>query len=240
MTISLKSKKCFITGATGGLGKAIAIEMASRGCDIFLIGRKIHILEKLTEFIKNKYSSCSISFAVCDLSDENQINMAAEKAVNAIGNIDILINAAGIFPVRMINDTSIQLFEECFNINVKAPFILSKIFNKKMVNNNWGRIVNIGSSSSYAGFKGTAAYCSSKHAILGLGRAMYSEWKEHNIRVFTISPGSMQTEMGRDVVGQDYDTFINPNELSRFIVDVIEHDDNMITEEVRVNRIMIQ
>ena len=69
---------------------------------------------------------------------------------------------------------------------------------------------------------------------------MYSEWKEHNIRVFTISPGSMQTAMGKDVVGQDYDTLINPNELSKFIVDVIEHDDNMITEEIRVNRIMIQ
>jgi len=240
MTISLKAKNCFITGATGGLGRGIVKELAGRGCNIFLTGRDIARLKDLAEFIKSDYPDCTINFAVCDLNNATQLTEISEKALLAMGNIDILVNVAGIFPVKSINDTDIEVFDECFGVNVRAPFILSKAFVKGMMDNKWGRIINIGSSSSYSGFKGTAVYCASKHAILGLGRATHSEWKEEGIRVFTISPGSMQTAMGRDVVGQDYETFIDPNELSKFIIDVIEYDNNLIAEEIRVNRVLVQ
>ena len=109
-----------------------------------------------------------------------------------------------------------------------------------MKKNKWGRVINIGSSSSYNGFKGTAAYCASKHALLGLSRSLYSEWKEFGIRVLVVSPGSLKTEMGRKVEGQDFETFIETEELASFILQLMTHDDDMIVEEVRVNRVFVQ
>jgi len=69
---------------------------------------------------------------------------------------------------------------------------------------------------------------------------MYAEWKDEGVRVFTVSPGSLKTEMGRDVVGQDYDTFIKPQELAHFVADIISYDNEMISEEIRVNRVIVQ
>ncbi len=76
-----------------------------------------------------------------------------------------------------------------------------------MVKNKWGRIVNVGSSSAYSGFRETSIYCASKHAILGLSRAIYNELKDYNVRTFCISPGSIKTEMGKQVKNQKFDTF---------------------------------
>ena len=101
-------------------------------------------------------------------------------------------------------------------------------------------LINIGSSSAYAGFSGSATYCSSKHALLGLSRSAFNEYKEHNIRVISVSPGSIKTKMGKKVKNQIYDTFIETNEISKFVVDLIEYDGNMVCEEVRLNRMFVQ
>ena len=103
-----------------------------------------------------------------------------------------------------------------------------------------GRIVNIGSSSAYAGFKETSIYCGSKHALLGLSRAVYEELKEHNIRTFCISPGSVKTDMGKKVKNQNFDTFIDPKEIAEYVSFVMSFDGSMISEEIRLNRVFIE
>ena len=106
-----------------------------------------------------------------------------------------------------------------------------------MISNKWGRIVNIGSSSSYQGFKNTSVYCSSKHALLGLSRSLHAELKEFNVRTFCVSPGSIKTPMGKLVVDQNYETFLNPKEIAEFITKIISFNNEMISEEIRINRI---
>ena len=118
--------------------------------------------------------------------------------------------------------------------------MLMKHFLPEMKKKQWGRVINIGSSSAYAGFSGSATYCSSKHALLGLSRSAFNEYKEHNIRVISVSPGSIKTKMGKKVKNQIYDTFIETNEISKFVVDLIEYDGNMVCEEVRLNRMFVQ
>ena len=109
-----------------------------------------------------------------------------------------------------------------------------------MVESKWGRIVNIGSSSAYAGFKDTSIYCASKHALLGFSSSIYNELKERKVRTFCVSPCPVKTEMGKLVENQDFDTFIEAKELAKFVVFLISFDDNMISEEVRLNRVFIQ
>ena len=182
-------------------------------------------------------NSIKIDFEAVDLSSTHQIQKLVERTKNSFSHIDILVNCAGIFPVKPLSDSMIDDFDKCFDINIKSAFILCKEFSKEMVSKKWGRIVNIGSSSSYNGFKNTSIYCSSKHALLGLSRSLHDELKEHNIRTFCVSPGSIKTSMGKRVIGQNYDTFMDPKEIAEFIVYIISFDKEMVSEEIKLNRI---
>ena len=179
----------------------------------------------------------SIICKSADLSKKNDLLRIIKHAKKKFKKIDVLINCAGIFPVKKLSSSTIDEFDYCMDVNVRAPFYLIKEFSRDMIRNKWGRIVNIGSSSSYDGFKETSIYCASKHAILGLSRSVYDELKNYNIRTFTISPGSIKTKMGRKVKNQNYQTFIRPEEIAKFLVDIISYDHEMIPNEIQLKRV---
>ena len=230
----LQGKNCLITGATGGLGKEIAKEFAKNGCNLFLTGRDNEKLNSLKNELEN--DQIKIDFEAADLSDVDDIQKLIDKTKNAFSNIDILVNCAGIFPVKLLSNSTVDDFEQCFSVNVKAAFVLCKEFSQGMVSKKWGRIVNIASSSAYAGFKNTSIYCSSKHALLGLSSSLHSELKEHNVRTFCVSPGSIKTPMGKSVVGQSYETFLNPSEVAELVGRLISFDSEMISQEIQLHR----
>ena len=232
----LRGKNCLITGATGGLGKEIAKEFAKNGCNLFLTGRNNDKLNSLKNELENSVNEIKIDFEDADLSDDSEIQKLIEKVKNTFVNIDILVNCAGVFPVKLLSDSTVEDFENCFSVNVKAAFVLCKEFSQGMISKKWGRIINIASSSAYAGFKNTSIYCSSKHALLGLSRSLHSELKEHNVRTFCVSPGSIKTPMGKSVIGQNYETFLNPNEIAELIVRLVSFDNEMISQEIQLSR----
>ena len=236
----LKGKNCLITGSTGGLGKEIAKEFAENGCNLFLTGRNDKKLNSLKNELQN--DQIKIDFKAADLSDVDDIQKLIDKTKNIFSNVDILVNCAGIFPVKLLSDSTMDDFEKCFSVNVRAAFVLCKEFSQEMVSKKWGRIVNIASSSAYAGFKNTSIYCSSKHALLGLSRSLHSELKEYNVRTFCVSPGPIKTSMGHDIIKNEnpdekFDSFMNPNEIAEFIVYLISFDNEMVSEEIRLSRI---
>ena len=230
----LQGKNCLITGSTGGLGKEIAREFAKNGCNLFLTGRNIEKLNSLKDELEK--NQIKIDFQQADLSDTDEIQKLFEKVKSTFSSIDILVNCAGVFPVKLLSDSTIDDFEKCFSVNVKAAFLLCKEFSQGMISKKWGRIVNIASSSAYAGFKNTSVYCSSKHALLGLSRSLHSELREHNVRIFCVSPGSIKTPMGKSVIGQSYETFLNPTEIAELIVHLISFDNEMVSQEIQLNR----
>ena len=234
----LEKKNALITGASGGLGREITIELAEHGCNLYLTGRDATKLEQL----KNELSSYEITTAcgTGDLRRIEDVNAIIADAKERLCSIDILVNCAGTFPVKSITESTLEDFEDCFNINVRAPFMLCKAFAEGMVKKGWGRIVNLGSSSAYHGFKETTIYCASKHALLGLSRSLHDELKSYNVRTFCISPGSIRTEMGKKVKNQSFETFIDPKEIAEYISFVISFDAELVSEEIRLNRIVIQ
>ena len=225
MLASLKGKNVFLTGATGGIGRELAYQFARSGCNLFLTGRDID----------NRYGTTG--FQAGDLENTQDVLSLVEGANNCLGKIDILVNCAGSFIVKPLFESSLDDFDMSFNVNVRAPFLFSREFAKSMSKSGWGRIINIGSSSSYSGFSNTSLYCSSKH---GMSRSFYDELKDHNIKTFCFSPGSVKTEMGKKVKNQDFSTFIDPEELAEYIVFTISFDSDMISEELRINRFKIQ
>lgn len=236
----LENKNCLITGATGGLGSNLAEILLENNCNLFLTSKNNLKLKKLQEKLeKRNINNCEISFFAGDLTKISDINKIISKVRENFKTIDILINNAGIFLSKPIHKSKIDEFQNIFDVNVKAPFLFSKEFVKDMKKKKWGRIINIGSSSSYHGFSEGVIYCSSKHALLGLSKSLFEEFKKSKIRIFCISPGSIKTKMGKLDKKQNYETFLDPKEVAEYIVFCISFDKELISEEIRLNRFVI-
>ena len=233
----LKDKNCFITGATGGLGKKIAELFAASGCNLFLTGRKQDELKAIESELKaNTALTCEIHTTICDLNNIDELKNTAQLAIDTYSNIDILVNCAGVFMVEPLSESTESDYSQIFNVNIRASIFFSKIFSEGMKENKWGRIINIGSSSSIKGIKNTTLYCASKHALLGFSRALHDELKIHNIRTFCFMPGSIKTEMGNMVPDQSFDTFLDPIEVAEYILYAISFDNELFSGEISFER----
>ncbi len=235
----LKGKNCLITGATGGIGNAIAKKMSEYGVNLFLTSRSKNKLEELTIDISNK-TSVNVFYKEGNLESDDDTNNIISTVRSAIGSIDILVNCAGCFIVKPINETTLDDLYKTFNILIKSNYVLLKEFSKDMKNKKWGRIINIGSSSSYSGFRNTSLYCMAKHAVLGFSRALYDEFKDYNIRTYCISPSGSKTDMGKMIPNQDYTTLLEPEEIAEYLIFVISFNREMIIEETRLKRFIIR
>ena len=236
----LKKKNCLITGATGGIGEEISKQLASLSCNLFLTSTNKMKLEKLKNDLRKINTNIKIETFATNLNNEEKILEMIKYVRKKFASINILINCAGIFMIKSIGKSTIEDFDKSINLNVKAPFILSKEFSKDMISKKWGRILLIGSSSSYSGFENGSLYCASKHSVLGLSRALNVELKKKNVRVICISPSSTKTNMGKISVDQDFNTFLNPKEVAEYIVFVLSFDNEMIIDESRLNRMIMK
>jgi short-subunit dehydrogenase len=236
----LINKNCFLTGATGGLGRQIAYSLISQNCNLFLTSKNELKLKKLVNDLKKRNDSITIKYKAANLENSDDVDNIIKDVKTKSFSIDILINCAGIFPVKSISKSKSLDFDSCFSINVRAPFFFAKEFSKNMSSKKWGRIINIASSSAYDGFENTSIYSASKHALLGLSRSLDKELKSKNIRTICISPGSIKTKMGKKVPNQNYETFMNPKEIASLIISLISYDNEMTINEIRLNRMVIE
>ena len=232
----LENKNILITGANGGLGRSLCKNFLKFNANIYAMGRNKEKLIELANSYKIKKYYC------CDLNELEEIIAIHKIILEDSGGIDILINNAGFFTKSPLEDIDIELTKKVFNINVFAPILLTKLFSQNMKNKKWGRIFNVGSSSAYNGGELTSLYCSSKHALLGFSRSMSKELHDHKIRICNISPSSIKTDMGRIPLStyQDFDTFLNPDEVAEVLVFLSSFNSTMEFKEISLNRFDIQ
>jgi len=228
MNSILKNKNILITGATGGVGRELCSQFTKEGANLFITSKHSGKLNKLALELNCEHKESDFNSDLTEL---------IEYIRSTIGHIDILVNCAGVFVSNEIEKLTIENFDEIFNINVKAPFVLIKEFSKDMKNNNWGRIINIGSNSAYTGTARNTLYCSTKHALLGLSRSLHQELKVDNIRTYCFSPGGMQTPMGKKINKEEFDKFILPEEFVSYIIHSIKYNSNMVSDEIKLNRV---
>jgi 3-oxoacyl-[acyl-carrier protein] reductase len=235
---NLKGKNVFITGATGGIGKAIAFKLAEIGCNLFLTSSNEKELKKLKSSL-SKYN-VQIEFISADLKDIENVYKVINHIKKSSFKVEILINSAGVFPNLSLANSSDEIFLETIDVNFRSIFLFTREFSKEMVENKWGRIVNIGSSSAYSGFQETSLYCASKHAVLGFSKSIHEELKEHNVRTYCISPSSTKSKMGLQTKGQDYSTFIDPEDIAEYVVFAISFNSNIVSNEIFLKRMLIK
>jgi len=192
--MKLENKTALITGGGTGVGKATALLFAKEGAKVVITGRREDVLDEVVKEAKAK--NLSIEYLVSDVSSEEDCKHAIDFTINQFGRIDILFNNAGVSYMGTTHETSTEMWDETFDINVRGVFLMSKYAIPYMLEEGSGCIVNnssiLGLKASPAGF---SAYASSKGAVNQLTKSMALEYADKGIRVNVICPGTVYTPM---------------------------------------------
>lgn len=191
---ALEGRAALVTGASSGLGRAAAITLARAGADVALVARSAKELQSAKEEI-SKTGRRALTLPT-DLAKEEETVAAVEQTIEALGRIDVMVNAAGTDAPGMVEDLGVEGWDRTLNVNLRAPFLLSKAAFPHMREAGGGTIVNISSVAGKKGWANASAYCASKFGLTGLTEALADEGKEHGIRAIILYPGAMATNWG--------------------------------------------
>ncbi len=190
---TLAGKRAVVTGAGRGIGRSIALAFANAGADVAVTARTSAELDQLVseiQFVGRRGLAVS-----CDVTDPQQVQHMAASVVESLGGIDILVNNAGNAGSHKFLNHSDELWHRMLAVNLTSVYYVTKAFAPKLVEQRYGRIINIASIASRVGGSYIVAYTAAKHGVLGLTRALAVELLPYNITVNAICPGYVDTPM---------------------------------------------
>lgn len=192
-----------VTGASSGLGVQMAKALAAHGADLAILARREEKLVKVADEIRSFGVKCLP--VRCDVTNTEDIKRAVDEVVKEYGKADILINNAGTGVVAPTEETTDCNLDHVMNVDVNGVFKMAREFGKVMIENKYGRIINISSMYGMVGNMAlpNSAYHAAKGAVVNFTRALASEWAKHNITVNCICPGYFATELTIDTLETD-------------------------------------
>jgi len=198
---SLEGKNAVVVGGAGGLGQAIAQGLAEYGAKVAIGSRSVDSLERAVQEIK---AACGkeISYYTVDAAVESSVEKLVADSVRDFGKVDILVNAQGFNKKYKAEEFPMDIFEQMFDVNVVGVMMCCKHFGKHMIQNGYGKIVNLSSVRGKIATKGAgnAGYCGTKGAVDMITRQLASEFGQYNITVNAIGPTVTETPMMTDVL----------------------------------------
>jgi len=193
MSNSSKERVAVVTGASRGIGEAIARALAEQGRHVVLVARNEDKLNAVREAIEAAGGSATVK--TCDVSEPTSITAMIESVADEFGRLDILVNNAGITRDTLILRMSDAQFDEVVNTNLKSAFVACRAAAKPMMRGKWGRIINISSVAGLVGNAGQANYAASKAGLIGLTKSIAKELAGKNITANVVAPGFIETDM---------------------------------------------
>ncbi|MEO9570815.1 MAG: 3-ketoacyl-ACP reductase [Polaribacter sp.] len=216
---ALKNKKAIITGGGRGLGKATAIAFAKEGIDVAITGRnettlKNTVLELETIGVKATY-------AIFDVGNYEEVKKGIKSILDVFETVDILVNNAGIAAFGTFNDMKVEQWSQIIQTNLMGMYYVTKEVLPYLIDKNEGDIINVSSTAGLSGNATTSAYSASKFAVIGMSESLMKEVRKNNIRVCTLTPSTIASDMSIDlgIANKDSeDSVLQPGDFAELIV----------------------
>ena len=207
MRFNLNNKIAIVTGASQGIGKIIAFELAKSGAHVACISRNKKAIESIVDEITINGGQAS-SFP-CDISDSDTLSEIITEIIKENSRIDILVNNAGITKDSLLMRMSIEQWDDVINTNLKGAFHCTKAVVRYMMKNKFGRIINITSIVGLTGNAGQANYAASKAGLIGMTKSIAKEVASRGITANCIAPGWIETSMTDKLSGEVKNEFLS-------------------------------
>ena len=231
----LNGKVALITGASGGIGSAIAVRLAKDGINLVLCGRCVEKLEKTRALAEAE--GVETLLHTCDVLDDGFAPACVAATLKRFGRLDILINSAGMALSKPLEETTMSEFDRIMATNVRAPYFLCQAALPALRKSDYAMILNIASVVAHKGYPLQSAYAASKHALLGMSKSLANEVYSDDIRVHVISPGAVFTDMVRiarpDLTAEG---MILAEDIAEAAAFFVEHRTNAVVDELSIHR----
>jgi 3-oxoacyl-[acyl-carrier protein] reductase len=221
-----------VTGASRGIGYAIAEELARRGYHLALLGRDASGLSQAGEHLRHDYQASAEAFP-CDVRRASRVRSSFGRILKGSGRLEVLVNNAGVGYFGPLHEIPDAEWDEQMETNLRGVFYCSKAVIPRMIEQRFGHIINISSLAGKNAFPGGSAYCASKWGLLGLTYCMAEDLRRYNIRVSAICPGSVETEFSPHT-GKDPGRMLQPADVARVVGWLVEQREQSFVSEVLI------
>jgi 3-oxoacyl-[acyl-carrier protein] reductase len=215
---SLKGKIALVTGAGKGIGRSIALALASEGIHVGLVARTENDLQNVAAEVKAL--DVKAAFAAADVSNIESVNQAVESIQKELGNVDILINNAGIASFGKFLELEPAEWENQVKVNLFGVYYVTRAVLPQMIERKTGYIINIASTAGLKGSPLTSAYSASKFGVMGLTDSLMQEVRKHNIRVTALTPSTVVTDLAKsgNLINNNEEKLMHPEDLAELLV----------------------
>lgn len=220
---NLAGKKALITGGGRGLGRAVALALASEGVSVAITGRNEETLKQTVAEIESK--GVKSAYAVFDVSNKNEVYAGIEQLQKDFGAFDIVVNNAGIAAFGGILDMDDEQWENIVRTNLMGPYYVSRAVAKTMIERKSGDIINVSSTAGLKGNAMTSAYSASKFGLIGLSESMMLELRKHNVRVTTLTPSTIATDLTQKdlkITDGNPEKVLQPEDFAELVVSLLK------------------
>jgi NADP-dependent 3-hydroxy acid dehydrogenase YdfG len=231
MSHALKDKVALITGASRGIGKAVAVSLAKAGASVALVSRNAEALEE-TARACSEFGNPTLVLA-CDLGDTGSIQQLVSETTSKLGGLNILVNNAGVYGGGPADSGDLDSWDLAIDINLRALMHLTRHALPEIEKASWGAVINVASMAGRRPFGGAGAYCATKHGVVGFTHALFEDVRERNIKVCAICPGFVATEMASGM-GLSVEKMIQPEDIARTVEFVLTYPDTGCPIEIQV------
>ena len=213
---SLEGKKALVTGASRGLGRAIALALARAGADVAVVSRSPEDLQRVALEIE-ALGQRGVPIAA-DVSREEEVEAMRDEALKALGTVHILVNNAGTSLRKPVLQMTLEEWERVLRTNLTAYFLVARALGPTMLAQRWGRVINMASLRVHLTSPGLAAYASTKGAIVPFTKTLALEWVDYNVKVNAIAPGYFDTPLVAYVkdLKEVYEATVKPITMGRW------------------------